>query len=229
MCTFAKIFALYHKNENYFDMKRVTLIIALCIALCGMAQAQDYVVPVETWDYAEVNGSNYHGYAFHEQWDVDFTVENQDGRYTPTEEDIAEAERLIQKRIAYVNRFHVNQEGDCPVVDEHMRKYERQYVGFTDITGCHIVWVNFVWDESMADSLRNDILLTEGGCGHYWHIKVNLTTGKVYGLEVNGYGTVKVIPRQKKPTHRISRPGRPRPAGKLRKTGIPHNPEEARF
>ena len=229
MCTFAKIFALYHKNENYFDMKRVTLIITLCIALCGMAQAQDYVVPVETWDYAEVNGSNYHGYAFHEQWEVDFTVENQDGRYTPTEEDIAEAERLIQKRIAYVNRFHVNQEGDCPVVDEHMRKYERQYVGFTDITGCHIVWVNFVWDESMADSLRNDILLTEGGCGHYWHIKVNLTTGKVYGLEVNGYGTVKVIPRQKKPAHRISRPGRPRPAGKLRKTGIPHNPEEARF
>ena len=210
-------------------MKRLTAIIALAAVLFGTAQAQDYVVPVETWDYAEVQGINYHGYAFHEQWDVDFTVENQDGRYTPTEEDIAEAERLIQKRIAYVNRFHENQEGDCPVVDEHMRKYERQYVGFTDITGCHIVWVNFVLDESMADSLSKDILLTEGGCGHYWHIKVNLTTGKVYGLEVNGHGTVKVIPRQKKPAHRISRPRRPQPAGKLRKTGIPHNPEEARF
>ncbi|MBP5541604.1 MAG: hypothetical protein J6X88_08165 [Bacteroidales bacterium] len=210
-------------------MKRLTAIIALAAVLCGTAQAQDYVVPVETWDYAEVQGINYHGYAFHEQWDVDFTVENQDGRYTPTEEDIAEAERLIQKRIAYVNRFHENQEGDCPVVDEHMRKYERQYVGFTDITGCHIVWVNFVWDESMADSLKKDIVLTEGGCGHYWHIKVNLTTGKVYGLEVNGYGTVKMIPRQKKPAHRISRPRRPQPAGKLRKTGIPHNPEEAHF
>ena len=210
-------------------MKRLTAIIALAAVLCGTAQAQDYVVPVETWDYAEVQGINYHGYAFHEQWDVDFTVENQDGRYTPTEEDIAEAERLIQKRIAYVNRVHENQEGDCPVVDEHMRKYERQYVGFTDITGCHIVWVNFVWDESMADSLKKDIVLTEGGCGHYWHIKVNLTTGKVYGLEVNGYGTVKMIPRQKKPAHRISRPRRPQPAGKLRKTGIPHNPEEAHF
>lgn len=210
-------------------MKRLTAIIALAAVLCGTVQAQDYVVPVETWDYAEVQGINYHGYAFHEQWDVDFTVENQDGRYTPTEEDIAEAERLIQKRIAYVNRFHENQEGDCPVVDEHMRKYERQYVGFTDITGCHIVWVNFVWDESMADSLKKDIVLTEGGCGHYWHIKVNLTTGKVYGLEVNGYGTVKMIPRQKKPAHRISRPRRPQPAGKLRKTGIPHNPEEAHF
>ena len=82
----------------------------MAMAVCGMAKAQDYVVPVETWDYEEINGINYHGYAFHESWDVDFTIENQDGRYTPTEEEIAEAERLIQKRIAYVNRYHINQE-----------------------------------------------------------------------------------------------------------------------
>ena len=96
------------------------------MAFCGLANAQDYVVPVETWDYEEINGSNYHGYNFSESWDVDFTIENQDGRYTPTEEDVAEAERLIQKRLAYVNRYHINQEGMCPVIDEHIRKYERQ-------------------------------------------------------------------------------------------------------
>lgn len=201
----------------------------LALALGCYAYAQDYVVPVETWDYAEVNGSNYHGYAFHEQWGVDFTIENQDGRYTPSEEDIAEAERLIQKRIAYINRYHENQEGDCPVVDEHMRKYERQYVGFTDITGCHIVWVNFVWDENAADRLKQDIVLTEGGCGHYWHIKVNISTGKVYGLEVNGSGDVKYLPRVKKNPPRISRPKQPQPAGKIRRTGIPQNPQEAHF
>ena len=71
----------------------------MVMAVFGMANAQDYVVPVETWDYEEINGSNYHGYAFHEGWDVDFTIENQDGRYTPTEEDIAEAERLTKKAI----------------------------------------------------------------------------------------------------------------------------------
>ena len=52
------------------------------MGLFSYAKAQDYVVPVETWDYEEINGSNYHGYAFHEGWDVDFTIENQDGRYT---------------------------------------------------------------------------------------------------------------------------------------------------
>ena len=103
-------------------MKKTFLICAMAVAMCGIAKAQDYVVPVETWDYEEINGSNYHGYNFHESWDVDFTIENQDGRYTPTEEDIAEAERLIQKRIAYVNRHHINQEGMCPVIDEHMRR-----------------------------------------------------------------------------------------------------------
>lgn len=210
-------------------MKRVSILLTLALALGCQVYAQDYVVPVETWDYAEVNGSNYHGYAFHEQWGVDFTIENQDGRYTPSEEDIAEAERLIQKRIAYINRYHENQEGDCPVVDEHMRKYERQYVGFTDITGCHIVWVNFVWDENAADRLKQDIVLTEGGCGHYWHIKVNISTGKVYGLEVNGSGDVKYLPRVKKNPPRISRPKQPQPAGKIRRTGIPQNPQEAHF
>ena len=210
-------------------MKKTVLILAMALTFCGVATAQDYVVPVETWDYEEINGSNYHGYNFHESWDVDFTIENQDGRYTPTEEEIAEAERLIQKRIAYVNRHHINQEGMCPVIDEHMRRYERQYVGFTDITGCRIVWVNFVWDESAADRLMQDILLTEGGCGHYWHIKVNLSTGKVYGLEVNSDGDIKYVPRLKKPAHRISRPRAPQAPGKIRKTGIPHDPNEARF
>ena len=186
-------------------MKKAAFIVAMVWALCGVAMAQDYVVPVETWDYEEINGSNYHGYAFHE------------------------SERIIQKRLAYVNRYHVNQEGDCPVVDEHIRKYERQYVGFTDITGCHIVWVNFVWDENAAERLTQDIVLTEGGCGHYWHIKVNLSTGKLSAPEVNSYGDVKFIPRTKKPAHRISRPKRPQAPGKVRKTGIPHDPQEARF
>lgn len=210
-------------------MKRTAMILAAVMAFCGLANAQDYVVPVETWDYEEINGSNYHGYNFSESWDVDFIIENQDGRYTPTEEDVAEAERLIQKRLAYVNRYHINQEGMCPVIDEHIRKYERQYVGFTDITGCRIVWVNFVWDDNIGDRLTQDIVLTEGGCGHYWHIKVNLTTGKVYGLEVNSAGDVKYLPRSKKPTHRISRPKQPKAPAKVRKTGIPHDPNEARF
>ena len=149
------------------------LLFALGIVMfASLASAQEYIEPVEKWKVAEVSGNNYHGWAFHQDWEVDFTVEGQDGRCTLTDEEVAEAERLIQKRIAYVNRDHYNQGGMCPVIDEHMRLYRRQYVGFTNDRGDHIVWVNFLWDENLTDQkLASDVLLTKGGCGHFWHIK----------------------------------------------------------
>ena len=165
-------------------MKRVLL--SLIITLFGVfVYAQEHVEPTEKWKVAEVWGNNYHGWAFHQDHEVDFTVENQDGRFTLTDEEVADAEYLIQKKIAYVNRDHYNQGGMCPIIDEHMRKYRRQYVGFTNDRGDHIVWANFLWDDKLTDEkLASDILFTKGGCGHFWHIKCNLTTRKVYGLEV---------------------------------------------
>ena len=207
------------------------LLFALGIVMfASLASAQEYIEPVEKWKVAEVSGNNYHGWAFHQDWEVDFTVEGQDGRCTLTDEEVAEAERLIQKRIAYVNRDHYNQGGMCPVIDEHMRLYRRQYVGFTNDRGDHIVWVNFLWDDNLTDQkLASDVLLTKGGCGHLWHIKCNLATGKVYGLEVNEDGDVQYLPRVKKPAPRISRSRDRNKKVKVRKTGIIHSPEEKRF
>lgn len=209
-------------------MKKVFFAVALCLSFV-MVRAQEYVVPEEKWNYEEITGNNYHGYSFHKNWSVDFMVENQEGRYTPSDIDIAKAERLIQKKIAYVNRNHENQEGRCPIIDEHMNKYERQYVGFTDLNGAHIIWVNFVWDDNAKERLKKDIVRTTGGCGHYWHIKCNLDTEKVYGLEVNESGAVKYVPRDPKKGPRISRPKKPYEAQRIRKTGIIHTEAEKRF
>lgn len=210
-------------------MRKLSFAIVSFLFIAGTCFAQDHVEPVEQWDSEEIRGNNYHGFAFNEGWEVDFTVESQDGRYSLTEEDIAKAERLIQKRIAYVNRNHENQEGKCPIIDEHLNKYERQYVGFTDVYGYHIAWVNFIWDESVKSRLGKDVILTKGGCGHYWHIKVNLDTEKVYGLEVNEPGDVKYLPRLKKRPPRISRPKKPANPMKIRKTGIIHSEAEKQF
>ena len=88
-----------------------TIVFALVAALFGLtASAQEYIEPVETWKVAEVWGNNYHGWSFHQDWEVDFTVENQDGRFTPTDAEIAETERLIQKRIAYLTNNQYLQE-----------------------------------------------------------------------------------------------------------------------
>ncbi len=209
-------------------MKKLSLFFVIAF-FASYAFAQDFVAPVEQWDCEEVHGSNYHGYSFNEGWEVDFKVENQDGRYSLTNEDIALVESLIQKRIAYVNREHENQDGMCPIIDEHIRKYERQYVGFTDIDGFRIAWVNFLWDETLGDKLSQDIILTTGGCGRYWHVKVNLDTKKVYGLEVNASGEVSYLPRAKKAAPRISRPAPADEPVRIRKTGIIHSEEEKVF
>lgn len=206
-----------------------SFLISLIALLALPLMAQEFMEPVEKWKTAEVWGNNYHGWSYHQDWEVDFTVENQDGRCTLTDSEIADAERLIQKRIAYVNREHYNQQGMCPVIDEHMHKYRRQYVGFTNDRGDHIVWVNFIWDDNMSDEqLASDIILTKGGCGHFWHIKCNLATRKVYGLEVNEDGDTQIVPRVKKPTPRISK-SKSTKKQKVRKTGIIHSEEEKQF
>ena len=135
----------------------------------------------------------------------------------------------MQKKLAFLNRNHENQEGMCPIIDEHIRKYTRQYVGFTDINGAKIIWINAVWDDKMQKQLSQDIVRASGGCGHYWSIKVNLDTEKVYGLEVNESGDIHYIPRNKKPGPRISRPRNDYKPQRIRKTGIMHNPAEVTF
>ena len=63
------------------------------------------------------------------------------------------------------------------------------------------------------------MLLTAGGCGHFWHIKCNLATRQVYGLEVNESGDIHYLPRKKKPAPRISRPKSYDKRQKVRITG----------
>lgn len=210
-------------------MKKTLLLLVLTM-MCASLFAQEFIEPVETWKSEEVEGYNFYGFSFHQDWEVDFTIESQDGRYTPSNTDIVEAERLLQKKIDYVNREHINQEGQCPIIDEHMRMYKRQYVGFTDVTGSHIIWINGIWDDNVTkERLADDIILTRGGCGRYWHVRVNLDTKKVYSLEVNGDGDIEYLPRVKKPGPRISR-ARTRDGNvRVRKTGIIHTPEQKKF
>ncbi len=212
-----------------FKMKKAFFVLGLILLTFSTLYAQDYIVPEEVWYHTEVLGSNYHGYVFNKEWGVDIMVENQDGRFTPEDIDIAKAEKLMQKKLAFLNRNHENQEGMCPIIDEHIRKYTRQYVGFTDINGAKIIWINAVWDEKVEKQLAQDIVRTTGGCGRYWSIKVNLDTEKVYGLEVNESGDVTYIPRNKKPGPRISKPKNEHKVQRIRKTGILHNPSEVVF
>lgn len=210
-------------------MRRILFVLTICLLTGITASAQERMNPEETWKSEEVSGSNYHGFAFHKDWEVDVSIADQQGRFSPTDADIAQGEALMQKRIAYENRNHENQSGMCPVIDENLRQYQRQYVGFVDEHGYRVLWINGVWDDKAAPRLSHDLLLTEGGCGHYWHILVNLDTEKVYGLEVNAAGNVKYLPRVKRPGPRISKPRNENTPKRIRKTGIIHKNSDKVF
>ena len=72
------------------------------------------------------------------------------------------------------------------------------------------------------------MLLTKGGCGHFWHVMCNLATRQVYGLEVNGTEDVQYLPRVAKPKPRISK-AKGGKRQRVRKTGILHNDEDKVF
>ena len=84
------------RNKRLF-MKRIALFAGLFLFSISILQAQDYIVPEETWYHTEVLGSNYHGYVFNKDWGVDIMVENQDGRFTPEDIDVAKAEKLVRR------------------------------------------------------------------------------------------------------------------------------------
>ena len=155
-----------------------------------------------------VTGMGYKGYAFCEEFDTEITVENQAGRFTPSTPDVAECERLIHKKVAYLNEEHESQQNglECPLIDEHLDQYVRQYIGYVDEEGDKIMWVNFVWSDKYKNLLSYEIPNIEGGCSHFFHLKVNLDKRTVYGLEVNSTGdAVYTKPVIKRKYRRVSR------------------------
>ena len=134
-----------------------------------------------------VKGKGFRGYLFDKDHFVLMSIENQQARYTPEEQDVLLAERIIKDGLAVVNSPMDNQGGGCPVIHKNLKKYIRQYVGFVNEAGEKVIWINFIW-KSNADEKRlaNDIESALDGCSHYWNIKVNIGKSTLYELNING-------------------------------------------
>ena len=52
-------------------MKKAIFLTLAMFAAVVLAGAQEYIEPVETWKVSEVWGNNYHGWSFHQDWEVD--------------------------------------------------------------------------------------------------------------------------------------------------------------
>jgi hypothetical protein len=109
-------------------------------------------------------------------------------RFTPSESDVENAEKILKKQIRSLNVDLLNQVDGCPVIHKKLTKYKRQYVGIINQNGDMVVWVNFIWakDKDSIKKLGDEIIIILDGCSYYWNVKVNLSSENLFDLSING-------------------------------------------
>ena len=109
-------------------------------------------------------------------------------RFTPTRQEVDEAERVLQTELKTLNKELINQYR-TPIIHKKLKKYKRQYFGYIDQNGDKILLINCFWPKHIDFSerwLKERIVVLDGG-SYYWSVKFNLTQEELFELGVNGY------------------------------------------
>lgn len=177
---------------------QIFAILVLCLILSN-CKTEIHIVPTAKKTNLAVTGPGFRGTLFTNTYPfADLHVSDIDSasRFTPSKEDIENAELLLSQQIKTLNKSRPNQFPDQPLIHKTHR-YFRQYVGFRAPNGDKIIHVNFYWDRySLKERIKgyNDGRLTfedgyamvfDGG-SRYWQVNINLTVKKVSDLQVNG-------------------------------------------
>lgn len=104
-------------------------------------------------------------------------------RFTPGFPDIDKAEHAISEQML--------QQRDTtkrlPDVYRHIKKYRRQYLGYTTTDGHKILYINMFWDDAKyVKGWLKQVVIVQGGGSNYLNVKYDLTDNKLYDLQING-------------------------------------------
>lgn len=134
-----------------------------------------------------VKGQGYEGYIFPKEHSIwGFPSEN--NRYSPSIEDIAHAEEIFQHKIK--TEYKKTKQTLCckaHINKKTLTKYVRQYVGYLKEDGTKIIHIYL----NKADVIENknlteDVVLVYDGGSNHWHVKVNISTGELFDIQVGG-------------------------------------------
>ena len=142
---------------------------------------------VYSQEVVRVKGKGYEGYIFPKEHSI-WGFPPEKGRYTPSSEDIAQAEKILKDSIN-TNYVRLNQEAyrKPPINSKTLNKYMRQYVGYLTDSNEIVIWVNLFKKGSIGNqNPALDIISVQGGGYNFWSIRINLTTKEVYDMRVNG-------------------------------------------
>ena len=162
-------------------MKTLTTIL-IFVCTCAIGQRAE---SVDTHPVS-VNGDNYKGTIFPENYELPILDDTDKGRFTPTKAEVRIFEKELKPRIKTINRKSPNQGKNYgPVIHKKLRKYTRQYAGFINEKGQRILHVSFNWKRT--DQVANEVFILALDAGSYhWTIRYNLDTDEFYHFMVNG-------------------------------------------
>ena len=107
-------------------------------------------------------------------------------RFTPTKEEIFEAEKALKSKLKEANRNLENQY-NSPIIHRNLKKYKRQYFGYINGNGEKVLYINSLWSKPIKEKRwLNQLIIVSDGGSHYWNIEYNLETDELIKLSVNG-------------------------------------------
>jgi hypothetical protein len=140
-----------------------------------------------------VKGKGYEGYVFPKEHAI-WGFPPEQNRYTPSQEDIAQAEKILKDSIGtdYV-RSNQTMYRKPPINRKTLKNYIRQYVGYIAEDSSIVIWINFLHkneynedDMPNTDRIDNEIITILDGGYYFWRISINLSTQKLSDMSVNG-------------------------------------------
>ena len=138
----------------------IICLVALSVTLFSQSDTSKYVVIADGWSPFQESKST-----------------------TLSKNDLNDIEFILKKCVDSHNTELKQKNGN--IFDAiNLDSYKRQYVGVINNKGEKEVWVNCFCRQGKID-WKKEIIMTADGGNCYFNLKINLTTGKYYNLQIN--------------------------------------------
>lgn len=141
-----------------------------------------------------VRGAEFEGVVFSREFTFPFMPESSEAdRFTPSTNEIEEAERLLAKDLKAVNHLQRGQGGSLgPVIHQNLNNFIRQYYGYLSAEGEKIIFIscllknNYTSNAKEIPNWQKGAVIVLNGGSNYWQVRANLKTKSLFGLAING-------------------------------------------
>ncbi len=172
---------------SYLQIMKKLLLPFLLFFASGL-YAQKIIRTEKVTDHSiHIIGDNFDGVIFTKEYNVGPFVEPNSTRFTPSINDIALIEKLLDRNLDTVG----GRSSQNVAIHKNLKNYVRQYWGYITEKGEKIIYINALDNESNAAQGRrwlNDLIEVLDGGPAFWNIKVNLTNPQLFDFSVNGVG-----------------------------------------